>query len=144
MPARNRLPMDAPAMTPYITRGMLGGKMGPITAEPAVMAALNPSSYPSFRMASISMIPSPDASATAEPVIPENIRDAMTFTCPRPPFHRPTRTLEKSNILSVTLLEFMIFAAKIKSGTASRIKLLYILLVKISTTTLGSIPFTAR
>jgi len=40
-PARKSFPMETWAMTPYSTRLMLGGIMGPITADARVMAAAN-------------------------------------------------------------------------------------------------------
>ena len=40
-PAKNRLPIDTPAMLPYITNAILGGTIGPIVAEAAVTTAEN-------------------------------------------------------------------------------------------------------
>ena len=59
--------------------GMLGGMMGPIVAEAAVTAAEKSGSKPSLFIASISIWPRPPASATAEPLMPENTMDASTF-----------------------------------------------------------------
>jgi hypothetical protein len=95
-------------------------------------------------MASISMMPRPDASATAEPLMPLKIREATTLTWPSPPRHRPTKASAKPNILSVILDEFIRLAAKMKSGTAIRMKLLNILAENISTTMLISMPLARR
>ena len=76
--------------------------------------------------------------------MPEKIREATTLTWPRPPFHRPTRTWAKLKIFSVTLLLFMILAARMNRGTASKMKLLNILLQKISAMMLGSIPVSSK
>ena len=59
---------------------MLGGMMGPITLEAAVMAAAKLSSKPSSFMACISISPKPAASAAAEPEMPANTILASTFT----------------------------------------------------------------
>jgi hypothetical protein len=73
------------------------------------------------------MLPNPDASARAEPVIPENIIEATTFTCPSAPFRFPTRAFANEKIMFVTLPEFMISAMNTKSGTAIRMKLAFML-----------------
>ena len=59
--------------------------MGPTTADAAVNAQLNSAGYPALRIALISIFPRPAASAIAEPVIPEKIIDAITFTWAKPP-----------------------------------------------------------
>ncbi len=57
------------------------------------MAAGKAGSNPSRFISSISMIPSPAASAWAVPDMPAKIIEARTFTCASPPFdvshHRP-------------------------------------------------------
>ena len=69
------------------------------------------------------IFPIPAASATAEPDIPEKIKEATTFTCPSPPLKRPTAATQKFNNLSVIVPAFIIFAATINNGTAMRIVL---------------------
>ena len=64
---------------------MLGGMMGPMVEAPRTMAAAKSLSYPSFSMAGISMLPSPTASAVADPDIPAKMMEATTQTWPRPP-----------------------------------------------------------
>ena len=63
-----------------MTNGMDGGKMGPITAEAAVIAHEKGMSYPSFFICEISRTPRPDASATALPVMPAKISEARMLT----------------------------------------------------------------
>ncbi len=62
--------MDMPEITPMKIMGMLGGKMGPITAELALMAAENVSSYPRLRMTGCKTADTELASATADPDTP--------------------------------------------------------------------------
>lgn len=57
----------------------------------------------------------------AEPVMPENTREASTFTWPKPPLNRPTKPLAKPNTLSVTLPEFITLAANMNRGTATMV-----------------------
>ena len=61
----------------------------------------------------------PEASATAEPVMPEKTREMNTFTWAVPPFMRPSRPLQNAKILSVTSPSLSTFAIKTKSGAAS-------------------------
>ena len=74
-------------------------------------------------MASISILPRPEASATAEPVMPENTSEASTFTWARPPGKRPTRPLHTPNTYSVILPAFITLAAKMNRGTAMMVVL---------------------
>ena len=90
--------MDNSATKPKMTIGMLGGKMGPIVDEAAVIATLKSSSYPPSRMASSSIWPKPAASTTAAPDMPEKIRLATVLACPRPPGKNPTRARAKLKI----------------------------------------------
>ena len=85
MPPINKPPIEVEAVTPKITIGRLGGMMGPTVDEAAVIAQEKSSSYPALRIASISMVHRPPASATAAPLIPAKIRLAITFACPNPP-----------------------------------------------------------
>ena len=66
------------------------------------------------------MRPIPAASATAEPDMPEKISEATTLTCPRPPRKRPTSATQKLRSRSLMVPAFMMPAATMKSGTASR------------------------
>ena len=56
-----------------MTKGMLGGMTGPMVAAAPVMAAVNFRSKPRSGMAFIASIPSPAASATAAPHMPDMI-----------------------------------------------------------------------
>jgi len=94
-----------------------------MVALAAVMAQLKPSSYPYFRIASISIMPSPEASATAEPVMPEKMKEATTLTWPIPPLKRPTKPMANSKRRSVTFPVFITFAVNMKSGTAMMMNL---------------------
>jgi hypothetical protein len=123
MPAKNKLGSDAPENTAYMTIMMLGGIMGPIIAEVAVIAVLKPNGYPASLMALISIKPSPAASACAEPDMPEKIRLVKILTCARPPLKWPTRQFAKLKILVVMPLEFSRWPANIKKGTANMTKL---------------------
>ena len=67
------------------------------------------------------MTPIPDASAMAEPVIPEKIREIKTLTWAVPPFRRPSRPLQNEKILSVTSLSLSTFAIKMNKGAASMV-----------------------
>ena len=69
--------------------------------EAAVTAALNGRSYPSSNMAFISIIPSPEASATADPDMPENSMLARMLTWASPPVMCPTNTLARRKIFWV-------------------------------------------
>jgi len=59
-------------------------------------------------------LPGPEASASAEPVIPEKMIELIMLTCARAPFRLPTSALENEKIISVTLPEFIISAMKDK------------------------------
>ena len=54
--------------------GMLGGKIGPTTAEAQVSAAENAGVKPRAVIARTSMRPRPPISASAAPLMPEKIR----------------------------------------------------------------------
>ena len=64
------------------------------------------------------MRPRPAASAVAAPDMPEKMSEARTFTCPIPPFSRPTRVRDQSKIRSVTPPSFITRAAKMNRGMA--------------------------
>ena len=67
-----------------------------MVAEAAVTAAANSRGYPSSVMALISIVPSPAASATAEPDMPAKITLPTMFTWARPPRSQPARHSAKS------------------------------------------------
>ena len=68
-----------------MTKGTLGGMIGPMSEEEAVTPIVKSSSYPASRMALISTAPRPPASATADPDMPAKIMLPSTLTYPRPP-----------------------------------------------------------
>ena len=65
-------------------------------------------------------LPLPAASAIAEPDMPAKMIDCTTLTWARPPRKRPTSASQKCSSRAVIEPEFMISAARMKSGTASR------------------------
>ena len=71
----------------------------------------------------IETLPTPAASATAEPDMPEKIRLTRISTWAMPPLKRPTMALQNSSSRSLMAPTFMMLAAVMKSGTASRTKL---------------------
>ncbi|MBA7531082.1 hypothetical protein ES705_23293 [subsurface metagenome] len=75
----NRPPTDIPVTDAINTAGILGGIIGPWSAEAAVTAVLNSLSYPCLVIISISKGPSAATSARAEPVNPPNSILAKTF-----------------------------------------------------------------
>ena len=84
-PARKR-PSDGDFMvTPYTTIVMLGGMMGPSVAAEATTAVENSLSYPCFFIEGIKTVPRAEASATADPVIPDRNISATTRVWARPP-----------------------------------------------------------
>ena len=113
--------------------------MGPRTADAAVMAQEKSSSYPTSRMASISMFPRPPASATAVPDIPAKSMEQMMFAWPMPPGTVPTMVLAKRNSFLVTPLVFMKLPIRIKNGQASMVKE-FAACVILCTTTMGLSP----
>ena len=118
----NRRPTEASAATAMMTIGSDGGMIGPMTELAAVMAQEKSSSKPLSRMAWISTLPSPPASATAVPDMPANSTEATTLACPRPPGRWPTKTLAKLNIRFVTPEEFIRFPMMMKKGAAINVK----------------------
>ena len=72
-----------------------------IIEENAVIADAYPFGYPAFLISGTSSFASIAASAREEPDIPP-IRVLKTiFTCPRPPYIWPVKTLQNFSILSV-------------------------------------------
>ncbi|MCY1559000.1 hypothetical protein D9M68_959900 [compost metagenome] len=68
-------------------------------------------------------LPTPAASATADPDMPEKIRLTRMSTCASPPRKRPTTALQKSSSLSLIEPSFIMLAATMNSGTARMMKL---------------------
>ena len=99
--------------------GMLGGKIGPTTAEAPVTAAENGAEKPFFFIAAISILPSPPTSASAAPDMPEKIRLEKMLTCARPPGARPTSVSANRKMRSVMPAEFIRLPTKMKIGTAT-------------------------
>ena len=123
MPARNRSPTETWASTPYTTMMTEGGMIGPMMAEEAETAAANAGSKPSRRIALISTVPSPAASACATPDMPAKIRLATTLTCASPPRMWPTSAVANSKMRAAMPPELRMLPASTKSGIASSGKL---------------------
>ena len=121
-PPRNNAPTETCMTPPQTIIRIDGGMMTPITEEQAVIATANRVSYPSFCIAGIRILPMPAASAVDDPEIPAKSIDTATFTWPSPPGSQPVSTRASSIRRSVTLPEFIRFAARRKKGTASRMK----------------------
>ena len=78
-------------------------------------------SIPLFFIAGINIEPKAEASAVADPEIPEkNILETIE-TWARPPLIWPTKFFENETILSVIPLSFMISPAAIKKGMANKV-----------------------
>ncbi len=103
--------------------GIDGGMIGPIIAELIVTAALKGRENPFSIIARADIAPTPDVSAIADPDIPEKMIEVRILTWLKPPGKWPTSLFAKSNIRKVILPWFMICAARIKNGTAKRVKL---------------------
>lgn len=72
-------------MEPYSTAEAPGGMMGAMVEDAAVTAAEKGLSQPCSSMASVSILPMPETSDTAEPDMPATIMPVNTFTWARPP-----------------------------------------------------------
>ena len=90
-------------------------------------------------MAGIRIFPIPAVSAWEEPEIPANIMDTRIFAWARPPRTWPTEDLHTSIRRSEMEPSFIRFAARMNSGTASRVKLFSPLNIFVKTTLLGMI-----
>ena len=101
--------------------GIDGGMIGPMTAVAAVSAPAKLAGYllPDVIMVCI-IFPVPAASAIAEPDMPAKMIDWTTLTCASPPRKRPTIALQNVRRRCVIGPEFISSAARMKSGTASR------------------------
>jgi len=98
--------------------GILGGIIGPTVEEEAVIAAEKSTSYLSFTIAGISIVPIADVSATAAPVMPAKNMDATTLTIASPPRIEPTKIFENLIRRFVIPPLFIREPASIKKGTA--------------------------
>ena len=100
--------------------GIDGGMMGPSVALATTTAPAKPGVYSGFfSICRMVTRPGPAASAMALPLMPEKITLTRMSTWARPPRMRPTSTLQKSKIRSLTVPAFMMLAANTNSGTAS-------------------------
>jgi hypothetical protein len=90
--------------------------------ELAVTATANSESIPSFFIAGIRTDPTAEASAVADPEIPENNILVVTVTCARPPLICPTNDFANDTILSVIPLSFINSPARIKKGIDNKVK----------------------
>ena len=81
--------------------GILGGIMGPMTDEAAVMAADISRGYPRFSISGMNTRPMAEVSATADPESPAKITDAHTLTRAIPARNLPTNRLARAIILEV-------------------------------------------
>ena len=79
-------------MAAYITKGMLGGMIGPTVAPTEQIAALKSTSYPSLTMEGIMMEPIAAVSATADPEMPPMTMLVPQLTTAKPPVMWPTAT----------------------------------------------------
>jgi len=98
--------------------------MGPRIEEAPVTPMVSRMGYPASRMALISTVPSPAASAAAVPDMPAKIMLATTLTWPRPPRRWPTSVLANPKIRSVMPVAFITLAARRKNEAESSAKLL--------------------
>ena len=85
IPAWNIASVEVWLKNAQTTKLMDGGIIGPIPADAAVTATEKSGSYPAFDIALTSMVPSPPASARAEPDIPANTMEDNTLACASPP-----------------------------------------------------------
>ena len=90
--------------------------------EAAVTAAAKSLSYPASSMASISILPMPDTSETADPDMPAMIMDVSTLTWARPPVRCRTSVPAKRKILMPTPEPVSMNDAIMKNGIASVVK----------------------
>ena len=90
--------------------------------ETAVMAVVNPSSYPCSFMAGMRMEPMAAVSADAAPVTPEKNMLATTFTMANPPGMDPTSATENLTSRFEIPAAFIRFPATINMGMAKSTK----------------------
>ena len=85
----------------------------------------------------LSVVPTAATSAIFDPEMPEKMYMATMTACSRPPCSRPTTAVTQSARGLVSPPSVMILPARMKNGTASRMKLL-IPLVSANDTAIGS------
>ena len=95
MLASKRSAIEKDAVTPYNTRGTLGGITGQIKDAAKVTAREKSSSQTPSLMDFSSMAPRPPVSAMALPLMPAKITLAKTLACAKPPRKCPTRCSAK-------------------------------------------------
>ena len=124
-----------------MTTFRLGGISGDKMADAAVTLPMNSSSYPSSRMALISIAPRPPASAVEVPDIPPNTMLAKMLTMAMPPGSQPTILRAKLKILVVIPPSFIILPVNRNIGRANSVKLFRALIVPNETEIILNPPF---
>ncbi len=95
--------------------------IGAMVEAAAVRAAANPARKPpTSRIIFSATSPGPAASANALPLMEENATDTSTVTWPRPPLRWPTAASAARHSRVLMVPAFMILAARMNIGTASR------------------------
>jgi hypothetical protein len=123
IPAINISPTDTPAITPYKTKGILGGIMTPMVPAAAVIAVANPSLYCFSFIDGIIKEPIAETVAGPDPDIAAKNMQANIVTKANPPVIQPTKLSAKlTNLLDIPQL-YIKLPAKIKKGIAKRGKL---------------------
>ena len=122
IPAWNIASVDVWLKNAQTTKLMDGGMIGPMPADAAVTATEKSGSYPAFVIALTSMVPSPPASASAEPDIPANTMEDKTFACARPPGRWPIHFSNIPNSRSVNPTSFIKHPTNKNAGNASILK----------------------
>jgi len=97
--------------------------IGPMIDEAAVTAAEKAGSKPALRIARISTVPSPAASAWATPDMPAKTIEAATLTCARLPLTWPKSESAKAKMRAARPARFIKEPARTKSGIARSGKL---------------------
>ena len=96
----------------------LGGMIGPMTDDAAVTAAAKRRVYPFFSIAGMSMEPSAEVSATADPLRPANSMLERMLTWASPPRTCPISAWLKRTRFMVICPAFIISPARMKNGIA--------------------------
>ena len=96
----------------------LGGMMGPITDDAAVTAAAKRRVYPFFSIAGMSIEPSAEVSATADPLRPANSMLERMLTWASPPRTWPMSAWLSRTRFTVICPAFIISPARMKNGIA--------------------------
>ena len=100
---------------------MLGGMIGPMALALALTDTAKSRAKPLRDMAGIIIDPRAEASAVAEPEMPEKNMLQTMVTWAKPPRTWPTRARERTTRRSVMPPAFMISPAAMKKGMASRV-----------------------